>query len=58
MPGIEERPGFDAWLLMSVSAIRGMAVATMGVEEVAEEWKQLRDQLVESATDLVRQEST
>lgn len=58
MPGIEERPGFDAWLLMSVSAIRGLAVATMGVEEVAEEWKQLRDQLVESATDLIRQEST
>ncbi len=58
MPGIEERPGFDAWLLMSVSAIRGMAVATMGVEQVAEEWKELRDQLVESATELVRQEST
>jgi AcrR family transcriptional regulator len=57
MPGVEDRPGFDAWLLMSVSAIRGMAVATMGVEDVEEEWKLLRDQLVESATELLRQES-
>lgn len=57
MPGVEDQPGFDAWLLMSVSAIRGMAVATMGVEDVDGEWQLLRDQLVESATELLRQES-
>ena len=56
MPGVEDRPGVDGWLLMSVSAIRGMAVATMGVKEVEKEWEMLRDQLVESATELVRQE--
>ena len=56
MPGVENRPGFDAWLLMSVSAIRGMAVATMGVEDVEQEWELLRDQLVESANELLRQE--
>lgn len=57
MPGVEDHPGFDGWLAMSVSAIRGMAVATMGVEDVEEEWQLLRDQLVESATELLRQES-
>ncbi len=57
MPGIEEYPGFDAWLLMSISAIRGMAVAVMGVEDVDDEWQLLRDQLLESATELLRQES-
>ncbi len=57
MPGVEERPGFDAWLLMSVSAIRGMAVATMGVEDVEQEWQLLRDRLLESASELLRQES-
>lgn len=57
MPGVEDQPGFDGWLAMSVSAIRGMAVATMGVEDVEQEWQLLRDQLVESATELVRQES-
>jgi len=57
MPGVEDRPGFDAWLLMSVSAIRGMAVATMGVEDVEEEWALLRERLVESASELLRQES-
>lgn len=56
MPGIESRPGFDSWLLMSVSAIRGMAVATMGVKAVEEEWGMLRDRLVESASELLRQE--
>ena len=57
MPGVEDRPGFDSWLQMSVSAIRGLAVATMGIEDVEAEWRQLRDQLVESATELLRQES-
>ncbi|MDQ5893743.1 MAG: hypothetical protein QG596_4 [Actinomycetota bacterium] len=57
MPGVENQPGFDAWLLMSVSAIRGMAVATMGIEEVEQEWDLLRDRLVESANELLRQES-
>ena len=56
MPGIEDHPGFDAWLLMSVSAIRGMAVATMGVGDVEEEWQLLRDQLVDSASQILRQE--
>lgn len=57
MPGVENQPGFDAWLLMSVSAIRGMAVATMGIEDVEREWDLLRDRLVESANELLRQES-
>jgi AcrR family transcriptional regulator len=57
MPGFEGLPGFDAWLLMSVSAIRGLAVATMGVEDVEMEWRVLRDQLVGSASELLRQES-
>jgi len=57
MPGVEDRPGFDSWLLMSVSAIRGMAVATMGVEDVEGEWQLLRDQLVDSASQLLKQES-
>lgn len=57
MPGLEELPGFDAWLLMSVSSIRGMAVATMGVTDVEEEWQLLRGQLLESATELLKQES-
>lgn len=57
MPGIETRPGFDGWLLVAVSAIRGLAVATMGVADVEDEWQMLRDQLVESASELVRQES-
>lgn len=57
MPGVEDRPGFDPWLLMAVSAIRGFAVATMGVEEVEQEWHQLRDRLVESASEILRQES-
>lgn len=57
MPGVESQPGFDAWLLMSVSAIRGMAVATMGIEDVEREWDLLRDRLVESANELLRQES-
>jgi AcrR family transcriptional regulator len=57
MPGVEDQPGFDAWLLMSVSAIRGMAVATMGVAEVEDEWQLLKAQLLDSATELLRQES-
>ena len=57
MPGVEDQPGFDGWLAMSVSAIRGMAVATMGVENVEQEWQLLRDQLVESATELLEQET-
>lgn len=57
MPAMECEPGFDAWLMMSVSAIRGMAVATMGVADVEEEWLTLRDQLVDSATELLGQES-
>jgi AcrR family transcriptional regulator len=57
MPSMEDQPGFDAWLLMSVSAIRGMAVATMGVEDVEEEWQMLKEQLLDSATELLRQES-
>jgi len=57
MPGVENRPGFDAWLLMSVSAIRGMVVATMGVEEVEAEWQMLRAQLLDTANELLRQES-
>lgn len=56
VPGVEDRPGFDALLLMSVSAIRGMAVATMGVESVEEEWQLLRGRLLESASELLRQE--
>lgn len=57
MPGVEDRPGFDAWLLMAVAAIRGLAVATMGVEDIEAEWQMLRDRLVESASELLRQES-
>jgi AcrR family transcriptional regulator len=57
MPGLEGRPGFDPWLLMSVAAIRGFAVATMGVEDVEAEWVMLRGQLIESANDLLGQES-
>lgn len=57
MPGVEDRPGFDAWLLAAVSAIRGLAVATMGVDDIEEEWQLLRGQLVETAASLLRQES-
>jgi AcrR family transcriptional regulator len=57
MPGVENRPGFDAWLLMSVSAIRGMVVATMGVDEVEQEWQLLRTQLLETASELLRKDS-
>jgi AcrR family transcriptional regulator len=57
MPGLEGRPGFDAWLLMSIAAIRGLAVATMGVEDVEAEWEMLRGRLVESANELLGQES-
>lgn len=57
MPEAENNPAFDAWLLLAVSAIRGLAVATMGVSDVETEWELLRDQLVESATELLRQES-
>ncbi|MCB0870387.1 MAG: TetR family transcriptional regulator [Solirubrobacterales bacterium] len=57
MPGVEDRPGFDGWLLMSVSAIRGLAVATMGVEDVEEEWQMLREHLIESAGEFLGRES-
>lgn len=56
MPGIENLPGFDAWLLMAVSSLRGLSVATMGVEEVKDEWDRLREQLLDSANELLRQE--
>jgi len=56
MPRLEGRPGFDAWLLMSVSAIRGLAVATMGVEEVSDEWELLRRQLIGSAAEMLKRE--
>lgn len=57
MPGVEGRPGFDAFLLVSVSAIRGMAVATMGVDDVEGEWQAVKGQLLESATELLNRES-
>lgn len=57
MPGVEGRPGFDAFLLVSVSAIRGMAVATMGVDDVEGEWQVVKGQLLESATELLNRES-
>ena len=58
MPGVEDQPGFDAWLLMSVSAISGMAVATMGDEDTAEAWQLMKGQLLDSATVLLSKEST
>lgn len=57
MPGVEGRPGFDAFLLVSISAIRGMAFATMGVDDVEDEWQVVRGQLLESATELLNRES-
>ena len=57
MPGVARQPGFDAWLQMSVAAIRGMVVTTMGVDDVADEWQMLRQQLLDSAGELLGQES-
>lgn len=50
LPEMSGLPGFPAMLQTSVSAVRGLAIATMGpVTEAGEQWQLIRGQLLETA---------
>lgn len=58
LPEIASLPDFNAVLQTSVSAVRGLAIATMDpVAEVDEQWMQVRGQLLDIIGRLVGQES-
>ena len=58
LPEIASLPDFNAVLQTSVSAVRGLAIATMDpITEVEEQWLLVRGQLLEIISRLVAQES-
>lgn len=58
LPEFSDLPAFPALLQTAVSAVRGLAIATMDpITEVAEEWTLIRGQLLDIARQLDQQET-
>ncbi len=59
LPDLAGHPDFDAVLQTSVSAVRGVAIATMDpITEVEEQWQLVRTQLLAIAGQLAETETT
>jgi AcrR family transcriptional regulator len=58
LPEIAELPGFDSLLQTSVSAVRGLAIATMDpITEAGDQWVLIRTQLLEIVNQIAPQKA-